>query len=141
MKNSLKVVGGILVGSLLTFGAVATAQPKNKKDGATPEVEKATTTAVCAQAFQSPLYDTPSGYLENGYYDATKSIQIPVTSSTSTPPKQPMAARKVGGVGAWKRCKDVNGYWYDFRISNEEYAGYAHSLIPNQQVLSTTTKK
>ena len=87
----------------------------------------------CASAYTGPLYDTPSGHLDPGYYLNA----IPTnTSSTSTTPITGTIAHLIG-TQSWIICHDAQGNVHEIAITTQDYANLAlpDAVMPEETVM------
>lgn len=85
--------------SVSVVGTVALFKPSTLQFGAE--------SLDCPISYQAPLYDTPSGFLSDGY-----SLKASGTTTRA----------RVIGTQAFSECYDSNGKQYVVKLTNEEYS-------------------
>ena len=78
----------------------------------------------CDRAYTGTLYDTPSGHLDAGYYDAANAS----STAVGTP-------AHVVGEQSWTVCHDDLGKTYEFPMTGKEYADLAVGHFKSRQVM------
>lgn len=76
----------------------------------------------CFSSYSQPIYDTPSGDLELGYYDISYD-HLP--SATTTP----VRAARVIGQQYTAKCKDETGRIFEMKLSEAEYKSQERSIL------------
>lgn len=82
----------------------------------------------CPMSYTGPLYDTPSGHLDEGYF-----LGEAAASTTGM-----TVAREIGAQ-AWTVCRDDEGNTYEFKITQEEYDSYKIRGTPKKSVMKPAT--
>lgn len=83
------------------------------------------TTLDCPSSYQQYLWDTPSGNLDAGYYNASTTPAKDFISSTSGPDRiAPKNPAHVIGLQSFANCTDGTDK-YLLNISNTDYTGQA----------------
>jgi hypothetical protein len=84
----------------------------------------------CNSAYVAPLYNTPDGQLDPGYYLNS----VPATSTGG------IIAQQIG-TQAWAICQDKQGNIHDIPISTQAYANLAQpgATIPQLSILEDAT--
>lgn len=106
----------------------------------TTTVSTLPTTLTCTSGAMGPKFDTPSGFLEAGYYDpnqgpdptivpvsATNTVMIPGTSKVA----------HVVGQQAWTVCIDNIGVVHTYAVSTTTYDSYGKkgAVMPTEKTL------
>lgn len=78
----------------------------------------------CTMSYVGPLYDTPSGHLDEGYF-----LGEPAASTTG------MIAAHGVGEQAWTKCYDATGKEYEYKIPMKEYNSYKLSGTPQKSIM------
>jgi len=95
-------------------------------------------TLECTSAYTGPLYDTPSGHLDSGFYLNA----IPTnTSSTSTTPITGTVAHVIG-TQSWIICHDTQGNAHEIAITGHDYANLVlpNAVMPRETVMEPATQ-
>jgi hypothetical protein len=77
-------------------------------------------------SYTGPLYDTPSGHFEAGYFLGTESA-----STTG------MTAAHLIGDQAWTVCHDARGNEHEFKITAAEYDALKIRGTPQKSVMES----
>jgi hypothetical protein len=80
----------------------------------------------CSTSYTGPLYDTPSGHLDAGYFLGTESA-----STTG------MTVAHQIGEQAWTVCHDARGHEHEFEITATEYDALKIRGMPQKSVMES----
>src|SRR5262245_29965683 len=80
---------------------------------------------LCSMSYTGPLYDTPSGHVEN-----TITVDETTASTTST-------ASEVIGEQSWTVCHDARGHEHEFKITAAEYEALKIRGTPQKSVMES----
>ena len=121
---------GILLLIILSF--VRTAFAEEGQVASSPAVDASSATELvavelaCTSSYKAPLYDTPSGHLDAGYFVGEASA-----STTGMTPAHTM------GWGYWTICHDALGHEHEFTLTEQEYAALMIRGTPERSVMES----
>jgi hypothetical protein len=81
---------------------------------------------ACTSSYKAPLYDTPSGHLDAGYF-------VGEASASTTG----MTVAHTMGWGYWTMCHDARGHAHEFTLTEQEYAALMIRGTPERSVMES----
>jgi hypothetical protein len=81
---------------------------------------------ACSTSYKAPLYDTPSGHLDQGYFVGDVSAWTTGMMSTHTM-----------GWGYWTICHDARGNEHEFALTKQEYEALMIRGTPQRSVMES----
>lgn len=143
MKPLLIGIGILVLATLLIAVGLLQARSTPRSFGggsvSTSTVSVLPPVLSCTSAAQGPKYDTPSGYLEPGYYDPILGPDPTIINPSGTTTGSAGTSKAATRIGeqAWMNCTDGSGTPHVYAISTSSYDALSRkgAVFPNRNTL------